>query len=266
MLTTAGIAAAGQVLGGIGSMISASKKSVSWRRMLQIQQDQQRWQEKMANTALQRQMNDAKAAGLNPMYLASSSGAPMPQGVTSGLTAETPDYGQILQTMASALQDIQFKKEQIKTEKKVQKKTEAETNKIIQDIEINKPEEEYKGIFGSFIKAVKNKFNLNNDKNVNNLVNKGIDVIKNAPAKIAYNMKKAAANDVNFIKAQNSLKEKDIIYYKKLGLTDKEINRLNEIKDRKERIKTAEFLFSRRVKKGYRKRQENYYKRINQIK
>lgn len=42
-----------------------------------------KWQEEMSNTAYQRMMADAKAAGINPLYLVSSNGASTPSGATA---------------------------------------------------------------------------------------------------------------------------------------------------------------------------------------
>lgn len=101
------LSAAGSLAGSLISA-SASKKEASKVRRLQLY---------MANTAHQREVEDLRKAGLNPILSAGGAGASSPQMPT----AQIPDYGRALSSglssgvqAASAHQDIKLKKVDVK--------------------------------------------------------------------------------------------------------------------------------------------------------
>lgn len=101
---------AGGLLGGLGSLGSGF---LNFGQQKEMQQRQFDWQERMSNTAHQREIKDLKAAGLNPILSAmGGSGASTPSGGMGQVN--TPDYGASIREGLSTASQI--------------KRTNAETN------------------------------------------------------------------------------------------------------------------------------------------
>lgn len=108
---------------------------------------QRQWQEKLANTAHQREIADLKAAGINPLLSAMGSGAAVPGGAANsgggGTTASLPTDTDLSKYIAAATQkqgttasaelDIAKTAEIIKGLPYIDKKSTAEINNITAD-------------------------------------------------------------------------------------------------------------------------------------
>lgn len=77
---------AGDIFGPLAESFTGNKarNRLQW----ELYKDNQRWMEKMANTAHQREVEDLRAAGLNPVLSAGGSGASTPQSTAPQMEAE----------------------------------------------------------------------------------------------------------------------------------------------------------------------------------
>lgn len=127
----AAVAAASALYAGVkGGEASAQAVQSSNKQNASLYWHERTHQQKMSNTAHQRQVKDMIAAGLNPMLSAGMSGSGTPGTSTPTMQAEDPNIQQTIEATANtALQATRLKKE-IKAIDASIKKTNAETTNI----------------------------------------------------------------------------------------------------------------------------------------
>lgn len=125
MVWPAIIGAAGTIGSGLLSMFGASRQNKAAR---QAAQEQMAFQERMSNTAFQRQVKDMRAAGLNPVMAAFKGGASTPGGAAPPVQNELEGLSNSAKSLSDAFGRQQYQQAALDTAIKREQLTVAEAN------------------------------------------------------------------------------------------------------------------------------------------
>lgn len=117
--------AAAALVGGASDIYSANQLAKGQREANEMNRDltreQMAFQERMSSTAHQREVEDLRKSGLNPV-LSANSGASTPVGASPDIKNSAPDYRGIAQrSIASAIELATFKKSMAEADSRIDK-------------------------------------------------------------------------------------------------------------------------------------------------